>query len=106
MKTTNLEFNSLNRPLSLQSLTLLATAAATSLSSCATFDTAAVADYNGDGIIADAEYKQYGKQHGVVRTNIETEAMRRDNVVDTVWDVSSVVHGTRSIIGGLSNFGR
>jgi hypothetical protein len=63
--------------------------------SCASFDTGAQADYNGDGFISDAEYKQYGKQHGVVRTGIDTERARRDNAVDTVWDARSIVDGIR-----------
>lgn len=74
---------------------LLAALATTFLASCASFDTGAQADYNGDGVISDAEYKQYGKQHGVVRTGIDTERARRENVRDTVWDARSIVDGIR-----------
>jgi hypothetical protein len=71
------------------------------LTSCATFQTASVADYNGDGVISDAEYKQYQKQKSVEAANVEVETMKRRNAVNTVGDANETlwnIHGIRNSI--------
>ena len=57
------------------------------LSNCATMKNASVADYNGDGVISDAESKQYHKQASIQERNVYTESAKRRNAVDTTSDV-------------------
>lgn len=57
------------------------------LASCASTQNASVADYNGDGVISDAEAKQYHKQAGVQERNVYTESVKRRNAVNTARDV-------------------
>jgi hypothetical protein len=75
--------------------------AAAALSSCASFQTAQVADYNRDGLVSDAEYRQYQKQKSVEASNVQVESMKRENAVDTVRDANETlwnVHGIRNAV--------
>ena len=84
-----------------QNLIILSAMVATGLSGCASVQTAAVADYNRDGVISDAEHRQYQKQKSVEASNVTVERMKRENAVDTVRDVNSAlwnVHGIRNAI--------
>jgi hypothetical protein len=74
------------------------------LPSCATFQSAAVADINGDGLISDAEYKQWHKQKSVESSNIEVETMRRRNAVNTLGDLNESVWTVHGIRNGLRAF--
>lgn len=58
------------------------------LANCATMQNASVADYNGDGVISDAESKQYHKQASIQERNVYTEATKRRNAVDTTRDAT------------------
>ena len=74
---------------------------ATALCSCASFQTAQVADYNRDGLVSDAEYRQYQKQKSVEASNVQVESMKRENAVDTVRDANETlwnVHGIRNAV--------
>lgn len=71
------------------------------LPSCATFDDGRVADYNHDGVVSDAEYKQYNKQASVQATNVEVETMKRRNAVNTLGDVNESIWTVRSMGRGL-----
>lgn len=73
--------------------------AAALLSSCSSFQTAQVADYNRDGLVSDAEYRQYSKQKSVEASNVQVERMKRENAADTVNDV----RGTLDNIHGIRN---
>lgn len=55
--------------------------------SCASVQNASVADYNGDGVISDAEAKQYHKQASIQERNVYTESTKRRNAVNTTRDV-------------------
>ncbi|MDP0490607.1 MAG: hypothetical protein Q7Q71_06120 [Verrucomicrobiota bacterium JB023] len=80
---------------------LLALACLFTLANCASTQTAAVADYNGDGLISDAETKQYYKQQNVQRENVYTESVKRRNAVNTTRDVREGlgnVLGARNIL--------
>jgi hypothetical protein len=82
-------------------LIILSAIAVTGFSGCASVQTAAVADYNRDGIISDAEHRQYQKQKSVEASNVTVERMKRENAVDTVRDVNSTlwnVHGIRNAV--------
>ena len=71
------------------------------LVSCASVQNASVADYNGDGVISDAESKQYHKQAGIQERNVYTESVKRRNAVNTTGDVREGlgnVLGTRNIL--------
>jgi hypothetical protein len=57
------------------------------LANCASMQNASVADYNGDGLVSDAERNQYYKQQGVQRENVYTESVKRRNAVNTTRDV-------------------
>ncbi len=75
--------------------------AAAALSNCASFQTAQVADYNRDGLVSDAEYRQYQKQKSVEASNVQVESMKRENAVDTVRDANETlwnVHGIRNAV--------
>jgi hypothetical protein len=75
-----------------------------SLTQCASFQNSSVADYNRDGLVSDAEFKQYEKSQVVQRSNVATERAKRENAVDTVWDASSAIQGVHSIRNGLRAF--
>lgn len=63
-----------------------------------------VADYDGDGFISDAEYKQFQKQKNVEDRNVYSESVKRRNVSNTVDDINRSVWGTRSILDGIRSF--
>jgi uncharacterized protein YceK len=62
------------------------------------------ADYNGDGAISDAEYKQFNKQAAVQERNVYTESVKRRGAVNTVHDVNESVWTVRSILSGIRSF--
>ena len=70
----------------------------------ATMSPQQVADYDGDGAISDAEYKQYNKQAAVQERTTYTESVKRRGAVNTVNDVNEVVWTARSILSGLRAF--
>ena len=81
--------------------TLLLVLPALAFASCASMQTAGVADFNGDGVISDAESKQYHKQASVQERNVYTESTKRRNVVNTMGDVNEGLynaHLTRALI--------
>jgi len=82
----------------------IAVAASALLTQCASFQNSTVADYNHDGLVSDAEFKQYEKQQVVQRSNVATERAKRDNAVDTIWDTSSGIQGVHSILNGIRAF--
>ena len=77
----------------MKSLLLIIPAAA--LISCASTQTAAVADYNGDGLVSNAEYVQYQKQKDIEDRNVYTESVKRRNVTNTARDVSDTLWHAR-----------
>jgi hypothetical protein len=83
---------------SILSLALLLTGCA------ATMSAQQAADYDGDGAISDAEYKQYNKQANVQERNVYTESVKRRGAVNTVHDVNEVVWTARSILSGIRSF--
>ena len=79
--------------------------AAVLASGCAsTMSAQQVADYNGDGVISDAEFKQYNKQASVQERNVYTESVKRRGAVNTVSDVNQTVWTARSILSGIRSF--
>ena len=62
------------------------------------------ADYNGDGAISDAEYKQFQKQAAVQERNTYTESVKRRGAVNTVHDVNEVIWTARSLLYGIRSF--
>lgn len=75
------------------------------LAGCASTMTAQqAADYNGDGVVSDAEYKQFNKQAAVQERNAYTESVKRRNAVNTAHDVNEAVWTTRSILWGFRGF--
>jgi hypothetical protein len=75
------------------------------LSGCAaTMNAQQAADYNGDGAISDAEYKQFNKQAAVQERNTYTESVKRRGAVNTVHDVNEAVWTARSILSGIRSF--
>ena len=79
----------------LKSLSLVALAG--TFVSCASFQSAdQVADYNRDGLVSDAEYKQYMKQKNIEDRNVYSESTKRRNVTNTVRDVRDTVGAARS----------
>ena len=73
---------------------LLLTVPLFGLVSCSSFQNASVADYNGDGVVSDAESKQYHKQASVQERNVYTESVKRRNAVNTTGDA---LEGVRNI---------
>jgi ribosomal protein S5 len=65
---------------------LLLTLPILALASCASMQNASVSDYDGDGVISDAESRQYHKQAGVQERNVYTESVKRRNAVNTTGD--------------------
>jgi hypothetical protein len=78
--------------------------ASLTLTQCASVQNSSVADYNRDGLVSDAEFKQYEKSQVVQRSNVATERAKRENAVDTVWDASSAIQGIHGIRNGLRAF--
>ena len=75
------------------------------LSNCASMQSAnQVADYNRDGLVSDAEYKQYMKQKNVEDRNVYSESTKRRNAVNTVRDVRDTVGAARSASWMLRNW--
>ncbi|MBK1834603.1 hypothetical protein [Roseibacillus ishigakijimensis] len=72
--------------------------------SCASVQNSSVADYNGDGVISDAEAKQYHKQAGIQERNVYTESVKRRNAVNTVGDVTETAGNVRMLKGILQSF--
>jgi hypothetical protein len=80
---------------------LIAITCAAGFSGCASLQTAQVADYNGDGVVSDGEYRQYQKQKSVESSNVAVERQKRENARDTVRDVNDVMwnaHGIRNAV--------
>ncbi|MBV5273791.1 MAG: hypothetical protein JZU52_09140 [Lamprocystis purpurea] len=79
--------------------------AALALTGCAaTMNAQQVSDYNGDGVVSDAEFKQFNKQAAVQERNVHTETVKRRGAVNTVHDVNETVWTARSILSGLRSF--
>jgi hypothetical protein len=76
------------------------------LASCASFQNASVADYNGDGIISDAEARQYEKQKNVEMANVMTENAKTQHAGSTVRTGANIVGDLSRTVNTLSNFGR
>lgn len=75
------------------------------LAGCAaTMNAQQVSDYNGDGVISDAEFKQFNKQAAVQERNVYTESTKRRGAVNTVHDVNETVWTARSILSGIRSF--
>ncbi|MGB5832856.1 MAG: hypothetical protein WBG92_12805 [Thiohalocapsa sp.] len=75
------------------------------VSGCAsTMSAQQASDYNGDGVVSDAEYKQFNKQASVQERNVYTESVKRRGAVNTVRDVNDVVWTARSILSGIRSF--
>jgi hypothetical protein len=70
----------------------------------ATMNAQQVSDYDGDGVVSDAEYKQFNKQAAVQERNVHTESVKRRGAVNTVSDVNETVWTARSILSGLRSF--
>lgn len=70
----------------------------------ATMSAQQAADYNGDGVISDAEYKQFNKQAGVQERNVYTESVKRRGAVNTFRDVNETIWTARSILSGIRSF--
>jgi len=70
----------------------------------ATMSAQQMADYNGDGMISDAEMKQYNKQATVQERTVQTESIKRQGAVGTVRDTNEVIWTARSILSGIRSF--
>jgi hypothetical protein len=76
------------------------------LASCSSFQNASVADYNGDGIISDAEARQYEKQKNVEMANVLTENAKVQHAGSTVRTGANMVGDLSRTVNMLNNFGR
>lgn len=75
------------------------------LNGCAaTMNAQQAADYNGDGVVSDAEFKQFNKQASVQERNVYTESVKRRGAVNTVRDVNETIWTARSILSGIRSF--
>ena len=72
--------------------------------SCASTQNASVANYNGDGVISNAESAQYHKQAGIQERNVYTESVKRRNAVNTTRDVRDTLWNARSIQNTIKHF--
>ena len=88
----------------MKKLIILAPVAALLVSCSSTQNAQQVADYDGDGFISDAEYKQFQKQKNVEDRNVYSESVKRRNVSNTVGDINRSVWGARSILEGIRSF--
>ncbi len=89
-----------------KNLLILPAIAALSLSSCASMQSAnQVADYNGDGVISNAEYAQFQKQKNIEDRNVYSESVKRTNAVNTVRDVRDATGAASSTVNIFRNFG-
>ena len=70
----------------------------------ATMSAQQASDYNGDGMVSDAEYKQFNKQAAVQERNVYTESVKRRGAVNTVRDVNETIWTARSILSGIRSF--
>ncbi len=87
-------------------LIALSALAALALSSCASMQSAnQVADYNGDGVISNAEYAQFQKQKNIEDRNVYSESVKRTNAVNTVRDVRDATGAASSTVNIFRNFG-
>lgn len=77
---------------------------ALAFASCASMQNASVADYNGDGVISNAEAAQYHKQAGIQERNVYTESVKRRNAVNTTRDVRDSLWNARAISNTIKNF--
>jgi hypothetical protein len=78
---------------------------AVALTGCAaSMSSQQAADYNGDGLISDAELKQFNKQAAVQERNVYTESVKRRGAVNTVRDVNETVWSARSILAAIRSF--
>ncbi len=85
---------------------ILPVIAALGLSSCASMQSAnQVADYNGDGVISNAEYAQFQKQKNIEDRNVYSESVKRTNAVNTVRDVRDAAGAASSTVNIFRNFG-
>ncbi len=83
---------------------LLLVIPALAFASCASTQNASVADYNGDGVISNAEAAQYHKQAGVQERNVYTESVKRRNAVNTTRDVRDGLWNINSIKNTIERF--
>ncbi len=89
-----------------KALFLLPVLATLGLSSCASLQSAnQVADYNGDGVISNAEYAQFQKQKNIEDRNVYSESVKRTNAVNTVRDVRDATGAASSTVNIFRNFG-
>ncbi|WP_435892825.1 hypothetical protein [Oceaniferula spumae] len=70
---------------------------ALTLSNCASVQSAAVADYNRDGVISRAEASQYHRQKDIEDRNVYTESVKRRNVTNTVRDARDTAWAARDL---------
>jgi hypothetical protein len=70
----------------------------------ATMNAQQAADYNGDGVVSDAEFKQFNKQASVQERNVYTESVKRRGAVYSVRDFNETVWTARSILSGIRSF--
>ena len=83
---------------------LLLTLPAVVLVSCSSFQNASVADYNGDGVISNAEYTQFQKQKDIEDRNVYSESVKRRNVTNTVRDTSDTLFQARRAQSLIKSF--
>jgi len=88
----------------MKSMVVLVPVAALLAGCAATMSAQQAADYNGDGVVSDAEFKQFNKQASVQERNVYTESVKRRGAVNTVHDVNESVWTARSILSGIRSF--
>jgi hypothetical protein len=76
----------------------LCAVAALATAGCASVQDASVADYNQDGVIQDAEYRQHAIRQDVQQSNVTTERMKVRHGTQTVNDVSGTVRDVTSLL--------
>jgi len=89
---------------SMKSSVVLMPMAALLAGCAATMSPQQAADYNGDGVISDAELKQFNKQASVQERNVYTESVKRRGAVNTVHDVNETIWTARSILSAIRSF--
>lgn len=88
----------------MKSMVVLVPVAALLAGCASTMSAQQAADYNGDGVVSDAEFKQFNKQASVQERNVYTESVKRRGAVNTVHDVNESVWTARSILSGIRSF--